>query len=141
MGRAVAGRDVEVAVGVCSRPGVAQPDAGFASVGRDIQDSSLRQGLRIIGHHPTVVRIDVAGRSPFEIKDAVCKRERGPRIFFQRIESHLPVGSSGTLARHCGRDEFGPAELFDSGGDGEGVQVLEIFVGADGVFDPGPSST
>ena len=82
-----------------------------------------------------MVGIDIAGGSPGQIDVVVGEGESGARIFMERIEVDLAVGSSCAPAWHRCRDQFGASEFFDARSDGQRMEVLKIFIVADRVAD------
>src|SRR5262249_21769490 len=75
--RAIARGYVEIARGIHSRTGVAEPDAGFRPVWVHIENGSLRERLCVVSHDPAMIGIDVTGRRPDDIDRVVGKRQGG----------------------------------------------------------------
>src|SRR5256884_8235068 len=91
---AVAGGHINAAIRVRAQSRVARPDAAFAPVRRNVQHRLLLERLRVVRHHPAVVRIHVAGRAPRKIESLVREQQGRPRVFSQRVELYFPVLAS-----------------------------------------------
>src|SRR5262245_9854923 len=85
-----------------------------------------------------MIGIDVTGRRPDDIDRIVGERQGGAGVLFQRIECELSVGGACSHAGHRCADELWSAELFDAGRNGKCMQMLKVFICADGMADLGP---
>jgi len=59
MGQSVCKKQIASRVG--HRSCVARPKAAVIPVGRCIEDRFLFEGVRVISHHPAVIRLNIAG--------------------------------------------------------------------------------
>src|SRR5216684_3534322 len=131
---AVSGDHEDVAVLVGGGTGVALPDGAVGSIGRSVENRFLLESVRFIGHQPTVVRADVARRTPREIDRVLRKKQSGARIFVERIEVDAAAGLTGAFACDRSLDFDRAAELFRAGGYRERVQPLFEIVGLKNAF-------
>ena len=125
---AVAGGHINAAIRVRAQSRVARPDAAFAPVRRNVQHRLLLERLRVVRHHPAVVRIHVAGRAPRKIESLVREQQGRPRVFSQRVELYFPVLASIAPAPNSRRDLLWSAKFLRPRGDCQGMQGLKILV-------------
>src|SRR5262249_19704691 len=102
---AVAGGEVQVALGVEAEVAAALPAAGGAAVGPGVEHLLQRQGGRVVADHPAVVGAVVAVRGVGEVHRLAAARagdqlERHAVIFFPRVEAQDPVDAADARAGH-----------------------------------------
>src|SRR5258708_3691048 len=84
----VSAGDVERVAGIGCNPGSRLPEAAQSAVGSRVPHTLLLESLFVVGDQPSVIRADVAMRSPSDVDESVLHQQSGALRFAMGFKYH-----------------------------------------------------